>query len=1305
MEALKYLQQDPNRDLTGALARTFTYIKENGLIGVDSFVEAILEVHQGLGTTGQGAWRQRQFVQAVGLENLQELVVNGAINGAHVVEGMAALELGLPGGSSLVVPELIKALIAQFPNQADLLSELPPPEAVQNILPYIKALKTDVVEFLVHTGITSSPRYQNLVQYLLSQNIFSGEDFVPQRLFLSKSDRQFLHPLAPSINLTPDQSDIVRIFTGGFNPKAQLTLLLGLRHIHGQQDLDADFLVDQLLDELENPTLDPAQHQIYQQQVQNFLNAAPDLVASASPFNRLKLATYLGFNFETAIWRVLTAGLPPRLSNLPITPQSYALVLEYLQQNSELRATLPRRAAVIFDVIESGAVNPDVFAQGVTTVLQGTQKQLLITSLGESNLNLLGSMIHNPGIQADFDQAYSPAGPGGSSDDTLSFLPRTPSYLLRYSTPKQFILQLRNELGLPLPGLEIVIDRDSYQAALEEGQIDDETLQSQINQLTTRLSPETSQGEFRSTQSYLSLLNRWADAEPVQIVLRPDRNFAHSTASYLSPTGAQAPRVVIVLGTGGLNQLKSAQWGDILDRFFAFAAQRVSQPDRPELPRVMGLDFSDSQVALVAQPFDTEGFSETLADVGDIRESLDEMGIPERSEVNSALDDIETDLEELELPEHHPINESFEELQAQFEALPLPTSGDLDNIEASAATLEEQLAVLPDVPDEEEQVAFNDNVEELEESLQELGNFDPVEFQQAKKAQDDFASELEQLSDSQDAESLADLQERWLELRLPDVPGGGTTNTESLADLETRSSLSQLPEPPGVRSGTTHPRSISTLERQLKALQEKTASPELVPSGQEPTTSSETWGQFRESRSRTNPTNTQGASDEVTALHRQNVTKFLEDVQEATGLDIDTGVSSTTTNQELESQRSRATRLVEEQLDEIRAGRSPEEGPVGDIDPRTQKLMDLQRQGTNLGVDFHFFGLDPDGTAPTTVDLDTPISEAEWAESAINQVVEYLKLVSHQKTLNLPLENPQELSELELQQMLNDSLAQIGDPNIPDAEIPNRGELLATGERARLNFQGSEMIQRRLRLQEFLAHEEDSTTSTSTLEQLQDRLTNLKKKTGEEVPEAVAAEQVEELLTPVVAGAAISDDLSTLEAEVKKRAAEETATTGVEHTVDPASIDISPEGHVNFDIVNTETGEKVSHFLNTDDLDFQLPKFLEKGHQKLQELETGRESLPTAKPGETPRVTAQTVSHFTTAGGLVLGGAVLARSIRQLEDGNDSPEAKAGVALGSYFTLHAAYGGYKQFLAPVIARKFGSQVERFSAAAEKTAVN
>ena len=137
VEALRYLQQDPNRDLTGALERTFTDIQDNSRTGLDSFVLGIVKVYLSLGTT-----EQRQFVKAVGLDNLQALATNGAIDNSHVVDSIAVLKQG-----------------------------------------FIKGL--------------FSPLNPTLVRYLFDQGVLSGEEIVPQRLFLNAADRQFLFTQAP----------------------------------------------------------------------------------------------------------------------------------------------------------------------------------------------------------------------------------------------------------------------------------------------------------------------------------------------------------------------------------------------------------------------------------------------------------------------------------------------------------------------------------------------------------------------------------------------------------------------------------------------------------------------------------------------------------------------------------------------------------------------------------------------------------------------------------------------------------------------------------------------------------------------------------------------------------------------------------------------------------------------------------------------------------------------------------------------------------------------------------------------------
>ena len=230
----------------------------------------------------------------------------------------------------------------------------------------------------------------------------------------------------------------------------------------------------------------------------------------------------------------------------------------------------------------------------------------------------------------------------------------------------------------------------------------------------------------------------------------------------------------------------------------------------------------------------------------------------------------------------------------------------------------------------------------------------------------------------------------------------------------------------------------------------------------------------------------------------------------------------------------------------------------------------------------------------------------------------------------------------------------------------------------------------------------------SILEELQQRLRGLQSRSeaqsgvGLDDTEA-AIEHATELLEPVNAAYAISQDLENLENRVNEIVDEYSEATGVEHSIDPDSIEVDEEGHISFKSINNETQAAVSHELRTDTFDFRLNNFFQRGNEKLDALDQRLAELRPAPSGE-PSITTQAVGHLTTAGGLALSGAILAQSIRQLEDGNTSPEAAVGTALGSYFTLHAAYGGFKTALGPVIARRFGSQVSNFTAAAERQVI-
>ncbi len=1084
VEALKYLQQDPNRDLEGALEHTFTYIRENGRIGVDSFVEGILEVHQSLGTTGQGALRQQQFVQAVGLENLQELVDNGAINDAQVVESIAALEQGLLGGSPhlpQVYNVLALGLPTEFQNQAGT------QEDFETLLQHLQNNPEQLAQALAHT-----------FEYITEQNL---------------SDLPVEH------RLTVDT--LVRAIVA-----------------------------------------------VYQ--------------ATQNPSRQREFAEAVGSkNLET--------------------------------------------------LITIGAIQSSVVAASIEIIRQGLR--------------------------------------GGASSLNIVPLPGDP-YEVIDSTPQQIVLSVLSPDRTAIPGIQVVLDRPSYEAALTDGTITNQDLLRHIGEVTTHLESVWSLDNPRLTYFIQHYLAQNHGENPVEIVLRPDRNFVDSTASYLPASGETQPQVTIVLGAHNL--LTQEQVTASLDKFLAFAANRLSNPDDPSLTRVVGLNLTQEDVELVAVPFDRAGLIETLEDISDVGETL--------SEIDNNLGEIENIVDALELQEDSTVDASFEELEAQLEAL--PSTDELKSLETKADDLISELKALPDPSTLEKLEDFNTKLERLEERFQELRGVEET-IAAANRIKEQFADNLDNIQTEISIEEQI-LKQRILELKLPEVPGETIWDQVHKA-LKTRLFDLKLPEVPGAK-GTSGWLGFRDITRRLAALRGDTNT--LLESGPSP-------GGTEPSDSKNKVVSVvenQSSNDLQSEAYRQSVGEFLDKAKELTGLDIETDISPSTTNREIEQRRLNTLSLLEEHLTEKSSSLT---------EFQTETLQRVIQEGTHLGLDYEFFGINPEGIAPKNPQLER-ISEAKFADLTRDFAIQFLESLQEIKALGLSLENLQELSELELQQELERSLARLRDPNIKDAEVPNRRELLATAEERLADFKLSEVLQRRIRLQEFLAN--GPTTSTSTLEELQDRLTALREPVKEEGEETFSAEHVEELLTPVVAAAAISDDLSTLEAELNKIAAEQTEITGVEHTVDKTSIDISEEGHVNFDIVNTETGEKNSHVLNTDDLDFQLPEFLEKGHQKLQELETDRESLPTTKPGKTPKVTAQVVSHFTTVGGLVIGGAILAQSIRQLEEGNDSAQAKAGVALGSYFTLHAAYGGYKQFLAPVIARKFGSQIERFSAAAEKTAV-
>jgi len=108
-----------------------------------------------------------------------------------------------------------------------------------------------------------------------------------------------------------------------------------------------------------------------------------------------------------------------------------------------------------------------------------------------------------------------------------------------------------------------------------------------------------------------------------------------------------------------------------------------------------------------------------------------------------------------------------------------------------------------------------------------------------------------------------------------------------------------------------------------------------------------------------------------------------------------------------------------------------------------------------------------------------------------------------------------------------------------------------------------------------------------------------------------------------------------------------------------------------FKSINSETQAEVSHELRTDTFDFRLNNFFRRGNEKLDALDRKLAELRPAPTGE-PSLTTQAVGHLTAAGGLVLSGAILAQSIRQLEEGNTSPEAAVGTALGLGVELEIA---------------------------------
>ncbi len=227
-------------------------------------------------------------------------------------------------------------------------------------------------------------------------------------------------------------------------------------------------------------------------------------------------------------------------------------------------------------------------------------------------------------------------------------------------------------------------------------------------------------------------------------------------------------------------------------------------------------------------------------------------------------------------------------------------------------------------------------------------------------------------------------------------------------------------------------------------------------------------------------------------------------------------------------------------------------------------------------------------------------------------------------------------------------------------------------------------------------------------EELQQRFSNLSARSTEqsgaelENTEAVR-EHVTKLLEPVSAAYALSQDLTALENRVNAVVSDDSEATGAEHRLVPDSIRVNEQGNISFESTNSETRAKVSHEVLIDAVNFSLNNFFRQGHEKLNALDRKLAELRPPRTGE-PSLTTQAVGHLTTAGGLALSGAILAQSIRQLEEGNTSPQAAVGTALGSYFTLHASYGGLKTALGPAIARRFGSQASKFTAAAERQLV-